>query len=105
MVNSNFYGLDAILVHPTTVQSARAANITYGALMFRRAIERQYLEPVRRCLVACIFLERYFAQSSLSHFVGGTSNNLCHFVDNDPRPGAALLMAIRKSVQHYQAAW
>jgi len=46
MVNSNFYGLDAILIHPTTVQAARAANITYGALMFRRAIERQHLEPV-----------------------------------------------------------
>lgn len=46
MVNSNFYGLDAILIHPTTVQAARAANISYGALMFRRAIERQYLEPV-----------------------------------------------------------
>jgi len=46
MVNSNFYGLDAILIHPTKVQAARAANFTYGALMFRRAIERQYLEPI-----------------------------------------------------------
>jgi len=38
--------LDAILIYPTTVQAARAANITYGALMFRRAIERQHLEPI-----------------------------------------------------------
>ena len=46
MVNSNFYGLDAILVHPTKIQAARAANISYACLLFRRAIERQELEPV-----------------------------------------------------------
>ena len=46
MVNSNFYGLDAILVHPTKIQAARAANITYACLLFRRSIERQELEPV-----------------------------------------------------------
>ncbi|CAG7722413.1 unnamed protein product [Allacma fusca] len=38
--------LYAILVHPTTIQAARAANITYGCLLFRRAIERQELEPI-----------------------------------------------------------
>jgi len=46
MVNSNFYGLDAIMIHPTKVQAARAANVTHGALMFRRSIERQHLEPI-----------------------------------------------------------
>lgn len=46
MVNSNFYGLDTISRPPTSVQSARAANLTYGALMFRRCIECQQLEPV-----------------------------------------------------------
>jgi len=46
MVNSNFYGLDAILVHPTKVQAARAANVAHACLQFRRAIERQELQPV-----------------------------------------------------------
>ncbi|XP_021953980.1 carnitine O-palmitoyltransferase 1, liver isoform isoform X2 [Folsomia candida] len=46
MVNSNFYGLDAILAHPTKIQAARAANVTHAALLFRRAIERQDLEPI-----------------------------------------------------------
>lgn len=46
MVNSNFYGLDAILRHPTKNAAARAANVTYSCLMFRRAIDRQQLEPV-----------------------------------------------------------
>ena len=53
MVNSNFYGLDAILRHPTKNQAARGANVTYACLMFRRAIDRQELEPVSysACLV------------------------------------------------------
>ncbi|XP_013780148.1 carnitine O-palmitoyltransferase 1, liver isoform-like [Limulus polyphemus] len=46
MVNSNFYGIDALLAHPTTNQAARAANIIYAAILFRRSIDRQTLEPI-----------------------------------------------------------
>ncbi|CAL7941420.1 unnamed protein product [Xylocopa violacea] len=46
MVNSNFYGIDAILMHPTNVQTARAANVIYSCLQYRRLIERQELEPI-----------------------------------------------------------
>ncbi|KAF4524881.1 hypothetical protein B566_EDAN011211, partial [Ephemera danica] len=46
MVNSNFYGIDAILIHPTKVQAARAAMTIYSCLLYRRAIERQDLEPI-----------------------------------------------------------
>lgn len=46
MVNSNFYGIDAILMHPTKVQSARAASVIHSCLQYRRLIERQELEPV-----------------------------------------------------------
>ena len=49
MVNSNFYGIDAILMQPSTVQAARAANITHATMLFRRAIDRQEIEPVRNC--------------------------------------------------------
>ena len=47
MVNSNFYGIDAILEQPSSVQAARAANITHATMLFRRAIDRQEIEPVR----------------------------------------------------------
>lgn len=47
MVNSNFYGMDTLFKHPTKNQAARAANIVYLALLFRRAVERAELEPVR----------------------------------------------------------
>jgi hypothetical protein len=47
MVNSNYYGIDAILMHPTKVQSARAASAIHSCLQYRRLIERQEIEPVR----------------------------------------------------------
>lgn len=46
MVNSNFYGIDAIFMHPTKVQAARAASVIHILLNFRRQVERQELEPV-----------------------------------------------------------
>uniref|UniRef100_A0A182SKJ0 carnitine O-palmitoyltransferase n=1 Tax=Anopheles maculatus TaxID=74869 RepID=A0A182SKJ0_9DIPT len=46
MVNSNFYGIDAIFMHPTKVQSARAASVVHLLLQFRRTVERQELEPI-----------------------------------------------------------
>ncbi|KAL3285273.1 hypothetical protein HHI36_019383 [Cryptolaemus montrouzieri] len=46
MINSNFYAMDAIYLHPTRVQAARAASTIYSALVFRRLVERQELEPI-----------------------------------------------------------
>jgi carnitine O-palmitoyltransferase 1, liver isoform len=46
MVNSNFYGIDAIMMCPTTNQAARAASVVNLLLNFRRSVERQELEPV-----------------------------------------------------------
>ncbi|XP_039309845.1 carnitine O-palmitoyltransferase 1, muscle isoform isoform X1 [Solenopsis invicta] len=46
MVNSNFYGIDAILSHPTNLQAARAAAVICSCLQYRRLIERQELEPI-----------------------------------------------------------
>ncbi|KAJ8937761.1 hypothetical protein NQ318_006624 [Aromia moschata] len=46
MINSNFYGIDAILLHPTKSQAARAASTVHSLLVFRRLVERQELEPI-----------------------------------------------------------
>lgn len=46
MVNSNFYGIDALFVHPTHNQAARAANLIHAALLFRRSITTQQLRPI-----------------------------------------------------------
>lgn len=45
MINSNYYGFDTLNENPTKNQAARAANITWGALLFRRLIERQEVSP------------------------------------------------------------
>ncbi|KAL6736518.1 hypothetical protein Aduo_006863 [Ancylostoma duodenale] len=45
MINSNYYGFDTLNEHPTDSQSARAANVTYTALLFRRQVERQEVTP------------------------------------------------------------
>jgi carnitine O-palmitoyltransferase 1 len=47
MINSNYYGFDTLNENPTKIQAARAANVTWGALLFRRLIERQEVSPVR----------------------------------------------------------
>ncbi|KAI4470728.1 carnitine o-acyltransferase [Holotrichia oblita] len=46
MINSNFYGIDAILMQPTKVQAARAAAVIHSCLLYRRLVERQELEPI-----------------------------------------------------------
>ncbi|KAK6051940.1 Choline/Carnitine O-acyltransferase [Cooperia oncophora] len=55
MINSNYYGFDTLYEHPTTNQGARAANVTYCALQFRRQVERQEISPVRTETLSVIF--------------------------------------------------
>lgn len=45
MINSNVYGCDGVTL-PTNNQAARAANITYLMIQFRRRIEKEKLEPI-----------------------------------------------------------
>lgn len=46
MVNSNFYGVDAIFTQPTKNQAARAASVCNLLLQFRRTVDRQELQPI-----------------------------------------------------------
>ena len=48
MVNSNFYGIDALFTQPSKIQAARAASTVDLLLSFRRQAERQELQPVRK---------------------------------------------------------
>lgn len=79
MVNSNFYGIDALFLNHTNVQTARAATVVNLLLVFRRLVERQELQPVG---VAVIF-------SVLARVI-----HVCFFSDYGSRIGAAVLMAI-----------
>ena len=46
MVNSNFYGIDAIFTQPTKIQAARAASVIVLLLNFRRKLDRQEQKPI-----------------------------------------------------------
>ena len=46
LVNSNYYGLEALLVHPTQVQAARAATLTHVIIKHKRNIERENIAPI-----------------------------------------------------------
>uniref|UniRef100_A0A914BZZ4 carnitine O-palmitoyltransferase n=1 Tax=Acrobeloides nanus TaxID=290746 RepID=A0A914BZZ4_9BILA len=45
MINSNYYGFGTLSYISTTNQAARAANVTWAALLFRRKIDRQEVTP------------------------------------------------------------
>lgn len=46
MINSNFYGIDAIMMEPSSSQAARAASAINSLLVYRRLVERQEMQPI-----------------------------------------------------------
>lgn len=92
MVNSNFYGIDAIFMHPTRNQAARAASIIHILLYFRRLVERQELEPVSLLLSLTMTFEFTFFFSFFK-------------LDYGSRPCTPLLSTIRKNIQHRSSTW
>lgn len=79
MVNSNFYGIDALFLNHTNVQTARAATVVNLLLVFRRLVERQELQPVG---VAVLFS------------VVARVTHVCLFTDYGSGISAPVLMAI-----------
>ncbi|XP_078041782.1 carnitine O-palmitoyltransferase whd isoform X2 [Augochlora pura] len=82
MVNSNFYGIDAILMHPTTVQAARAANVIYSCLQYRRLIERQELEPILIQGLVPLCSWQYERLFNTTRIPGRETDKLVHYQDS-----------------------
>uniref|UniRef100_A0A0K8TTA0 carnitine O-palmitoyltransferase n=1 Tax=Tabanus bromius TaxID=304241 RepID=A0A0K8TTA0_TABBR len=83
MVNSNFYGIDAIFMDLTKNQAARAANVTHLLLAFRRLVERQELEPImiQRMIPLCSWqYERIF---NTIRAPGLESDRIIHYKDSN----------------------
>lgn len=91
MINSNFYGIDAIYLNQTTVQAARAANISYLLLLFRRSVERQELKPVR------INNHIRYTESML--------NRWDLFADFGSGSGSFMFVAVRTDFQYSSCSW
>ena len=46
VINSNYYGIEALLRHPTRVQVARAATLTHVLIQHKRNIQREDVKPI-----------------------------------------------------------
>ncbi|XP_057662082.1 carnitine O-palmitoyltransferase 1, muscle isoform [Diorhabda carinulata] len=83
MINSNFYGIDALLFHPTKIQAARAGSVIYSLLVFRRLVERQELEPilVQGLVPLCSWqYERIF---NTTRIPGKETDRIVHWLDSN----------------------
>ncbi|XP_076640143.1 carnitine O-palmitoyltransferase whd isoform X1 [Colletes latitarsis] len=82
MVNSNFYAIDAILMHPTTVQAARAASVIYSCLQYRRLIERQELEPILIQGLVPLCSWQYERVFNTTRVPGRETDKIVHYQDS-----------------------
>lgn len=81
MVNSNFYGIDAILMHPSKIQAARAANIIHWCLQYRRSIERQELEPIMLQGIVPLCSWQYERLFNTTRVPGIETDKIVHYYD------------------------
>eukprot|EP00918_Siedleckia_nematoides_P012688 GHVU01027769.1.p1 GENE.GHVU01027769.1~~GHVU01027769.1.p1 ORF type:complete len:764 (+),score=90.89 GHVU01027769.1:170-2461(+) len=81
MVNSNFYGVDAVFRHPTTVQVARAANTVYAFLKFRRSIDREEIKPLKVNGIVPLCSWQYERQFNTTRVPGIETDTLVHLKD------------------------
>ncbi|XP_054719509.1 carnitine O-palmitoyltransferase 1, liver isoform-like [Uloborus diversus] len=82
MINSNFYGLDAILIHPTSVQAARAAGFIHAAFLFRRCIDRQTLTPIMVQGIVPLCSSQYERVFNTTRIPGKETDKLVHYDDS-----------------------
>lgn len=83
MVNSNFYGIDAILTQPTTVQAARAASVIYTCLHYRRILERQELEPIMVQGMVPLCSSQYERVFNTTRVPGVETDKIIHYEDSN----------------------
>ncbi|KAI0209134.1 Carnitine O-palmitoyltransferase 1, liver [Lamellibrachia satsuma] len=82
MVNSNFYGIDAVMSRPTHVQVARAANIIHSLLQFRRMIDRESLSPIMLNKTVPLCSWQYERMFNTTRIPGIEADTLVHYKDS-----------------------
>ncbi|ENN80944.1 hypothetical protein YQE_02649, partial [Dendroctonus ponderosae] len=82
MINSNFYGIDAIMLHPTTNQAARAGSIINSLLMFRRLLDRQELDPILIQGLVPLCSWQYERIFNTTRIPGEEADKIMHFRDS-----------------------
>lgn len=82
MVNSNFYAIDAILVKLSSNQAARAANLVYASLLFRRGIDSQQMSPIMVQGIVPLCSRQYERQFNTTRVPGVETDRLVHYQDS-----------------------
>ncbi|GJQ68704.1 hypothetical protein Trydic_g17240 [Trypoxylus dichotomus] len=83
MINSNFYGMDALTKKTTTNQAARAASVINATVQFRKMIERQELKPlmIRDCIPLCS--SQYERVFNTTRIPGIEADQIVHWKDSN----------------------
>ncbi|XP_033740460.1 carnitine O-palmitoyltransferase 1, liver isoform-like isoform X1 [Pecten maximus] len=82
MVNSNFYGIDAVLVHPTKIQAARAANVIHAMLLYRREVDTEQLNPILLNRTIPLCSNQYERQFQTTRIPGIEKDKLVYMKDS-----------------------
>ncbi|XP_037946654.1 carnitine O-palmitoyltransferase 1, liver isoform isoform X2 [Teleopsis dalmanni] len=83
MINSNFYGTDAIFMNLTNNQAARAANVVSLLLGFRRSIERQELQPIMIQGMIPLCSWQYERTFNTARVPGLETDRIVHYKDSN----------------------
>uniref|UniRef100_A0A1I8NSM7 carnitine O-palmitoyltransferase n=1 Tax=Stomoxys calcitrans TaxID=35570 RepID=A0A1I8NSM7_STOCA len=83
MINSNFYGTDAIFMDLSHNQAARAANVVYLLLGFRRLIERQELQPIMVQGIVPLCSWQYERTFNTVRVPGMETDRIVHYRDSN----------------------
>uniref|UniRef100_A0A023GNS8 carnitine O-palmitoyltransferase n=1 Tax=Amblyomma triste TaxID=251400 RepID=A0A023GNS8_AMBTT len=82
MVNSNFYAIDAVMVKTSSNQAARAANLVYASLLFRRGIDTQQMSPIMVQGMVPLCSRQYERQFNTTRVPGVETDRLVHYQDS-----------------------
>ncbi|CAH1371842.1 unnamed protein product [Tenebrio molitor] len=83
MINSNFYGIDALFMQPTLSQAARAASAINSCLVLRRLVERQELEPIMIQGVVPLCSWQYERIFNTTRIPGMETDKIVHLHDSN----------------------
>ncbi|CAF3493767.1 unnamed protein product [Rotaria socialis] len=82
MVNSNFYGLDAAYIRPTTIQTARGANVVCAAFQYRSELDHQETKPLMVQKIIPLCSSQYERQFNTVRIAGKESDKIIHYSDS-----------------------
>lgn len=79
MVNSNYYGLDGLLVQNTSNQAARAGTLAHALLKYREVMDHENMKPLMALNAVPLCSAQYERMYSTSRVPGVTSDSLVHY--------------------------